>query len=126
MKLRSISWRRCETVKLALEVLAAAEQVALAQADVAEHAVLRSRSRRRTTARRSSFSTTLVLMITLSGALPCTVLTSTFRRSRDCAARCCERRSRAVLKASPSASRNSRRITSSSVRTLPLMSMRST
>jgi hypothetical protein len=36
-----------------------------------------------------------------------------------------ERRSSAVLKASPSDTRNSRRITSSSVRTLPTMSMRS-
>ena len=40
MKLNSISWRRCETVKFSVEVLAAAEQVALAQADVAQHAVL--------------------------------------------------------------------------------------
>ena len=60
-----------------------------------------------------------------SGALPSLVRISTLSKKPRFRMRCRERRIRAELKASPSTSRNSRRITSSTVRTLPTMSIRS-
>ena len=72
------------------------------------------------------FSTTATLITVLSGALPGTSSTLTFsKKSRRCM-RSLERRNLAELKASPSTRRNSRRMTSPAVRTLPAMSMRST
>ena len=40
------------------------------------------------------FSATLTLITTLSGALPCSVLTSTFSKKPRLRSRCCERRSK--------------------------------
>src|SRR5213078_3185413 len=67
-----------------------------------------------------------VLITVRSGAEPGLLLTSTFLKNPRFLTRSFERCILLVLKASPSTSRNSRRTTLSSVRTLPLMSMRST
>ena len=71
-------------------------------------------------------STTWTSRLVLSGAEPGCAEMSTFSKKPRLRRRCWLRRTLAVEKASPSASRNSRRITLSSVRVLPEMLMRST
>ena len=65
-------------------------------------------------------------MTALSGALPGTGSISTVSKKSRFWIRVRDRRNFAALKASPSTRRNSRRITSSCVRALPTMLMRST
>ena len=73
-----------------------------------------------------AFSSMAAVTMARSGALPGLGTTWTLLKYPRSCSRCRDRRTVAALNASPSARRNSRRITLSLVRVLPVMSMRST